>query len=93
VPGARKRRDLFGIIDIIAVVNGQIVGIQAYRSGHKKHVERLYENADFVIPWLEAGGRLEFWWWRKLKGKWLPRVIEFVVNGGNLVEKEVGDAD
>ena len=66
------RRDLFGIIDIIAVGGParRIIGIQSTGvsfSEHKKKI--LEEKPQEALDWLKAGGQLWLWGWYKKKVK------------------------
>lgn len=85
-----QRRDLFGIIDIIALDPERgVVGVQSTGqdfSGHwKKITEEMSENTRL---WLETpGASLELWAWRKVKkvrgGKamiWKPRIASIVLD-------------
>lgn len=75
------RKDLFGIIDIIALYPGRtrICGIQSCGKDYSEHKLKILANY-FVLPWLRCAD-LELWAWRKLKvGKreiWTPRVHKF----------------
>ena len=86
---ARKRQDMFGIIDIVALAPGRGVGgIQScgtdFAGHHKKFTE---ERAQECIQWLETPGTfLEIWSWRKVKVKrggkamvYQPRVREYTL--------------
>jgi len=83
-----KRIDLFGFIDIICTDKGGemgngrgIIAIQSTGpSGHSAHKKTILENEN-VPKWLEAGGKIELWSWRKLLvrrgGKartWQPKI-------------------
>jgi hypothetical protein len=76
------RIDLFGCIDIIALVNGQIVGVQATSyTNHSAHVKKALEQEN-LVKWLQCGGRFEIWSWKKTTPKgtklvrWEPRIEE-----------------
>src|SRR4029077_9229785 len=64
---ARKKLDLFGCIDIVAMdpgvgmVNARIIGIQCTTGAH--HADRSAKIAEEprMRLWLEAGGKLEVW--------------------------------
>ena len=62
------RRDAFGFIDIIAIDTDAIVAVQACGADRKSHREKILAS-DYSLPWLQAGGRIELWSWRKLKVK------------------------
>ena len=79
---ARKRVDLFGIIDLIALDNG-VVGVQVCGSDFAPHKKKIMEEEkENTLKWLsQKGARLEVWGWRKLKKKrggkamyWSPRI-------------------
>lgn len=85
IPQANKRRDLFGILDVIAIgmLDRQPVtmGVQATSgSNHSSRVKKLLE-ADTSAEWLAAGNRLQVMSWTKKKNRWHPRVTELVLNG------------
>jgi hypothetical protein len=71
IPRARIRKDLFGIIDIIALEPGRgIVGVQSTGTDFSSHNTKLtVENVIASIAWLEAGGHLELWSWSRVKQK------------------------
>lgn len=82
-------KDLFGIIDVIALdpVRG-VVGVQSCGNSYSVHEHTLLEDrAQECIDWLSTPGTvLELWAWRKVKLKrggkamrWSPRVREFTL--------------
>ena len=89
------RKDLFSIIDLIALDNG-IVGIQVcgkdWMEHHRKIMSEKKENA---IRWISNGGRLEIHGWRKRKKKrgmkatyWSPRIADVFISRGELYWEE-----
>ncbi|MBG94852.1 MAG: hypothetical protein CL793_06325 [Chloroflexi bacterium] len=82
VPQARKRIDLFGIIDIVAIrkdVPG-ILGIQATSMANISHRIRKAQESPAYPLWLANGNRFEVWGWGKRgpRGKrklWSVRVV------------------
>lgn len=83
------RRDLFNIIDIIALdpVRG-VVGIQSCGQSFAEHERTILEaRTQETIEWLSTPGtKLELWGWRKVKLKrggaamrWQPRIREFTL--------------
>jgi hypothetical protein len=65
-----RRKDLFGFIDIVAILDRQIVGIQATSDNSGGHggarVKKIQQEcADAARAWLEAGGLISVWAWRK----------------------------
>lgn len=64
---AKVRQDLFGVIDIVAIGEGSIWGIQACAgSSVAARVKKAFDEPR-LLEWLHAGGRFEVWGWRKLK--------------------------
>jgi len=82
-----QRKDLFGIIDIIALGENSIIGIQS-TSGQKfpEHDKKII-NEPMTREWLRSGGRLILIGWRKVKlfrgskaMRWEPRIKEYTIN-------------
>lgn len=65
IPRTFIKRDLFGVIDIVAICPTGILGIQATTGDN--HAARVAKIADEprVAQWLTAGGQLEVWSWAK----------------------------
>lgn len=88
VPQARRRVDLFGCIDVIAVQPGVgIIGIQT-TSGTNHSARMAKARAEPRLQtWLGAGGRFECWSWAKrgARGKrktWELRREALTANAG-----------
>lgn len=80
IPGANIRRDMFGIIDIVAIKYlGETLGVQvcAY-SGHAEHKKKILASP-YTRLWLSADRRLEIHSWRKVKNRWHVRIEEITV--------------
>ncbi len=80
-----KRKDMFGVIDIVALGEGRIIGIQSCGQAFSEHKKKILESPE-ARRWLEYGGRLLLIGWRKIKlhrgGKamrWSPRIYEFTL--------------
>ena len=71
------RIDLFGIIDIIALIPGRkkVCGIQSCGTAFSEHKKKILESA-YAPIWLRYAD-LELWGWRKLKKMWTPRIHKF----------------
>lgn len=77
------RSDLFGIFDIVAIKD-RITGIQTCCSGQAEHYRKITEqHCAPALKWLSSGGRIELWYWRKVKVKrggkreiWEPAIRE-----------------
>ena len=77
------RKDLFGIIDIIAMGSETIVGVQSCGQSFREHDRKILASP-LAIMWLECGGLLWLVGWRKLKLKrggkamrWKPRIKNY----------------
>lgn len=75
-----QRKDLFGIIDIIALTEHGITGVQSCGQDYAAHDRKILDS-DMMVKWLEAGGKLMLIGWRKVKHKkggkamrWSPRI-------------------
>lgn len=80
-----KRKDLFGIFDLIALAPDEIIGVQSTSGNcHSQHRKKiLEEEIENAIAWQKAGGKIWLLSWSKklLKrgGKarrWIPRLDE-----------------
>jgi hypothetical protein len=76
-PHSRTRLDLFGFIDILAIREGEILGVQATsRSNVSSRVSKIanHENTGRVR---EAGIGIEVWGWGKMaNGRWEVRKVD-----------------
>lgn len=75
------RQDLFGIIDVLALGDGQALGVQTTsgKGDAAKHEAKLLASPNTKL-WLKAGLKLEIWSWRKTGERnkrkfWNVRVI------------------
>jgi len=69
---ARLRQDLFGIIDIIAIKEGQfgVLGIQTTSKGNiTARMKKAGVNKNLLV-WYKAGNNFEVHGWGKVDGKW-----------------------
>ena len=77
-PKGGFRRDLFNIIDVIAIRPGEIMGVQSTGTDFAGHLRKLtIDERDSTISWLRSGGALRLIGWRKLKSGWAPRIKDF----------------
>ncbi len=82
----KQRFDLFGIIDIIAIKEHLLVGVQSCGSAYSEHMKKILAS-ESAVEWLESGSELLLVGWRKLKKKrggkamvWSPREHNFTFN-------------
>ncbi len=92
IPHTFIKRDLFGVIDIVAVTPGGIVGIQA-TSGTNLHGRRAKILAEHRMAlWLNAGAKLELWTWeRRAMPPLLPSRREIPIRDAQVVRESVKD--
>ena len=77
-----QRKDLFGIIDLIAIKKDRVIGVQSCGQAFSTHhIKIIEEERDSTIEWLQSGGEFLLIGWRKVKkvrgGKamiWKPRL-------------------
>lgn len=75
-PFARRRVDLFGIIDVLACRPNELWGIQCTSAAnHSARREKARETPE-LQSWLAAGGRFAIWSWKKVKNRWKLRSEE-----------------
>ena len=59
---SRQKKDLFNVIDIVAIYPRRIVGIQVtVESAARARIKKAYENKKEIIAWLKAGGDFYVW--------------------------------
>ena len=80
-----QRKDCFGILDIIALGEGSIIGIQSCGQAFSEHNKKILE-AEHSVLWIRNGGRLILIGWRKVSKKrggklkvWSPRIKEYTL--------------
>jgi hypothetical protein len=78
---ARKRVDLFGFIDLIAIRKGEILAVQATSDSNiAAHLTKA-KALSTLRSWFLAGGKFHVIGWGKKgpRGKrklWVPRIVE-----------------
>ena len=84
-PGGGKRRDLFGIIDILMLEDNGVIGVQSCGASFAEHNRKILESP-MSLRWLECGNKLMLIGWRKiLKTRggrlkvWSPRIKEYKI--------------
>ncbi len=90
-PHTNTRRDLFGFLDVVAVREGEVLGVQATSTGGASRVNKILNDCTGdAILWLEAGTHLQVIGWKKYKKAvnrkwWRPRIWDITLVGGELV--------
>lgn len=62
---ARKRRDLWGFVDILAIREGETLGVQTTSGSNVSARVRKIEDSEYLAPLRAAGWRLVVHGWRK----------------------------
>ena len=85
---ARRRRDLFGIIDIVAIRSGRTLGVQATSlSNVSSRVKKVAESGSAGL-WIDAGNDLEVWGWGKGKSGYRVRRVRFTMDASRQLALE-----
>ena len=74
----KRRKDLFGFADILALKDKEILAVQATSYSNISSRVRKIEDAEDVGDVRKAGIRIEVWGWRKdpKKRKWVCRIVD-----------------
>jgi carbonic anhydrase len=77
IPAVKRRQDLFGFIDILAVRDGEVLGVQATSGDNvASRVNKIAEH-DNVGAVRKAGIRIVVHGWRKnAAGRWTLREVD-----------------
>ena len=76
-PHARIRQDLFGCIDVIAVGNGETVGIQSTSDRNlAARVRKIEDLPETVARLREGGWRVVVEGWKKKSNRWQSREVD-----------------
>ncbi len=71
---ARRRVDLYGFIDILAIRPGEVLGVQTTSAANVSARVRKIGDSEYAPKLREAGIRLEVHGWAK--GKPEPRIVD-----------------
>ena len=78
---SRKRVDLYGCIDLLAIGNGETWAVQTTSTGVSARIKKIRENEAFPIM-LGSGWRVFVHGWRKnSKGRYVQRIVELTADG------------
>lgn len=70
------KKDLFGLLDIIALRGKEILGVQCTTLSHVGERIKKFAASENTSKLRDAGFRLEVWGWRKLGGRWEPKIVD-----------------
>lgn len=76
-PHAKIRQDLFGVIDVLAVRDGETLGVQATSGSNVAARVAKIAASEHVAALRSAGWSLAVWGWRKsAAGRWTLREVD-----------------
>lgn len=75
-PHAKIRQDLFGIVDVLAVGNGETVAVQCTSYPNVPSRVRKFADCEAIGDMRDAGWRLLVHGWRKPKHRWECREVD-----------------
>jgi hypothetical protein len=76
VPGANVRRDLFGIVDVLAIRGEETLGVQATSDSNVSARVRKIAESEHIAAIREAGWAVRVDGWSKKDGKWVCRSVD-----------------
>jgi hypothetical protein len=77
IPGANIRRDLFNVLDILAIREGEILGVQTTSDSHVAERVDKIANHENVGAIRKAGIKIHVHGWRKnAKRRWVLREVD-----------------
>lgn len=76
LPVVRKRRDLFGVLDVVAVRGQETMGVQATSRANVASRVKKIADAEATPLLRRAGWRLEVWGTYKEKNRWKARIVD-----------------
>lgn len=75
-PWAKIRQDLFGILDLLCVKDGQTLGVQTTSySNVSKRIQKI-ADAEITPQLRKAGWGIAIHGWHKKGGRWQVRVVD-----------------
>lgn len=75
-PFAKIRQDLFGIIDVVGIGNGETIGVQATSySNVSSRVKKIAES-EAIGDLRDSGWKVQVWGWRKKGRRYECRTVD-----------------
>lgn len=80
---ARKRKDLFDFIDLLAVKEGEVLGVQATSASNiHARIRKIKDNPNYPIV-SKSGIKIAVWGWKKNnKNRWEVKIKTLDGNEG-----------
>lgn len=74
----KRRRDLFHFLDLIALNTKYlgVLGIQTTTASNLSARIKKAEGLPAYYLWLACGNDVEFHGWKKVKGRWEPKIVK-----------------
>lgn len=76
IPGANIRKDLFGFIDLVALKDGQTLGVQATSYSNISARVKKIENAELLSAVRKASWQVWVIGWRKQNNRWVHKIVD-----------------
>ena len=67
--GAKIRQDLFGIVDVLALLDGETLAVQATSASNVAARVKKIADSEHIAAIRKAGWRVVVWGWRKNKAR------------------------
>jgi hypothetical protein len=72
----KRKHDLFGCIDLLAIGNGETVAIQVTSKGHLSERRHKVEEAEAYPEMIRSGWKVVLHGWYKEKNRWQLKEVE-----------------
>lgn len=94
IPKTKRRKDLYGCIDITAIRSNQsgVFGIQATSRGHVSDRVKKALAIPALKIWLQAGNRFEVWGWKKKGARYQVVKRKFYLEDDDIMVLKVKEA-
>ena len=73
---ARKRQDLFGCIDLLAIGNGETLAVQTTSRGNVAARQKKIVENEYYPEMVRSGWKVHVHGWGKLKDGWQVKIVE-----------------
>lgn len=79
---AKRRFDVYGVIDVLGINGEQIIGVQATSASNQSARRTKILQEPRALLWLKSGGRLFIHGWRKSakNNRWVCNEIEITAS-------------
>jgi hypothetical protein len=72
----KRRRDLYGILDIVAIKKGETVGVQTTSKANMAARRNKIRESGALHLLVEAGWKVEIHGWFKKKNRWQVKISD-----------------